>query len=209
MKASSLKKKIVTHRTVPNDPELNEKRETLKHEQKQNHLAQKYIKGLTQKVRAMESNKKYVSHQNNLKKLDKDVAKLEKHKKKLLERLYSQWKDLTALNPESELKSKMVKTAEKIVEHKKASLKAQEDLKAVQNSTKKIHNEYAKLSKKKKVLINKKIALKNNIPQKEFDKKSFALQEEHDALKSKHEKLKQMMINKEIKQIDKILAKEK
>ncbi|CAI2365231.1 unnamed protein product [Moneuplotes crassus] len=209
LRASNLKKTIITHRTIPQDPELRDKREELKNFQKQNLIAQKYIKGLSQKAMSMEENKKVVSYTNKIQKLNKEVIKLESHKKKLVDSLYNQWKDLTSLNPSSEINSKISKAASKIADYKQANLAAQNELKDLELLHKSIRNEYTKLSKHKNALINKKIALRNNIPQREFDKKSFALQEEYETQKNKHENFKTLMIDRGIKQIDKIFAKEK
>ncbi|CAI2364441.1 unnamed protein product [Moneuplotes crassus] len=220
-RASNLKKSIVTHRTMPEDSDtLKEKREELKNCQKQNVIAQKYILGLKQKIVATEADNNITSqkshfgtglgiHNNNIKKLTKEVLKLEAHKKKLIERLYSQWKDLTRLNPETEFNSKVEKAAAKLGEFKKENMEMQVELKGIEEQHKIVLKEYAKVSKKKNALVNKKIALKNNISQSEFDKKSFVLDQEYEVTKTRHDKLKQLMINKEIKQIDKILEKEK
>jgi len=152
---------------MPEDSDtLKEKREELKNCQKQNVIAQKYILGLKQKIVATEADNNITSqkshfgtglgiHNNNIKKLTKEVLKLEAHKKKLIESLYSQWKDLTRLNPETEFNSKVEKAAAKLGEFKKENMEMQAELKGIEEQHKIVLKEYAKVSKKKNALVNK------------------------------------------------------
>ena len=117
------------------------------HDQAQVVIAAKYIKGLNQKIETMEWNSKIDQYKNNLKILNKGNKKLENHKKKLLSQLYGQWKVITSLNTDTEFKTKLVKTAERIIYHKEQCRKLKEANKELEKDRKKVMNEYTKLTK--------------------------------------------------------------
>jgi hypothetical protein len=112
------------------------------------------------------------------------------------------------LYSDPELKVKITKITDKIRETKEKSNKMAEEHKDILQRQKKVSDDYTKLVTKKRSLTNKKIAIKNNVPANEYFKKENALDKEYVAAKKKHEDYQQIMINKEIKQIDKVLEKE-
>jgi hypothetical protein len=112
------------------------------------------------------------------------------------------------LYSDPELKVKITKLTDKIRETKEKNNKLTEEQKELVHRQKKVSNAYSMLINKKRSMTNKKIAIKNNVPPSEYFKKENALDKEYIAIKKKHEDYQQIMINKEIKQIDKVLEKE-
>ena len=72
-RAVEFKKKIITHRDLPDDPEVQGKTKQIQVYQAKMILAQKYIKSLQTKIDTMEGSKKIDSHGNKIKKLTKEI----------------------------------------------------------------------------------------------------------------------------------------
>lgn len=207
-KAAAVKKNIPTHREPPSDPEVKAKYKEIKNYQAQIRICKKYADNMNIKIESMDDPNRLDRHADTIRKLKKDIKKLESHKKKLTIQLDNQIDTMHKLYSDPELKEKVTKMTDKIRGLKNKHEKMNEERKVLLEEQKKISDDYAKLVTKKKSLINKKIALKNNVPSKEFFKREHALEEEYNALKKRHEDFQQIMINKEIKQIDKVLEKE-
>jgi FtsZ-binding cell division protein ZapB len=107
-----------------------------------------------------------------------------------------------------ELKIMITKLTDKIRETKEKNNKLTEEQKELLHRQKKVSDSYNKLINKKRSMTNKIIAIRNNVHPNEYFKKENALDKEYVAIKKKHEDYQQIMINKEIKQIDKVLEKE-
>mgnify|MGYP007016256853 CR=1 FL=1 len=154
-KASNLRKSLPSHRETIENPLLREKNKILKNEQKQSILAKNYIKVLENKVQTMEADDRLADKGNKAKKLNNEVKELENHRNKLLERLYSQWQDISKIDPQNELNSRMMKTAQKVIANKKTAYTTETKLKKLEKKNLSLMEEYSKLVAKKKGLVNK------------------------------------------------------
>lgn len=89
-KVIRIKKTVVTHRDLPEDLKLRSKLSQIHNDQIEVVMAQKYLKGLNQKIGLIEGKSKLVEHKNTLWLLTKEINKLKSHKNKLLNQLYDQ-----------------------------------------------------------------------------------------------------------------------
>jgi chromosome segregation ATPase len=143
----------------------------------------------------MDDPERMEKHSSKLNKLNRDMRKLEAHKSKLQKQYDNQLQTMHTLYSDPELKEKVTKMTEKIAKmkahHEQLTKEHKEDLR----QQKKTLDEYARLNAKKRALVNKKIAIKNNVPSKEYFKKEYELQEEYEAMKKRHEDFQQLLIN--------------
>ena len=194
-RAAAFKRNVVTHRAPPTDPEVKGKRKEIKAYQSQISQCSKYINNLHVKIDSMDDPERMEKHSSKLNKLNRDMRKLEAHKAKLQKQYDNQLQTMHTLYSDPELKEKVTKMTEKIAKmkahHEQLTKEHKEDLK----EQKKTLDEYARMNAKKRALVNKKIAIKNNVPSKEYFKKEYELQQEYEAMKKRHEDFQQLLIN--------------
>jgi DNA repair exonuclease SbcCD ATPase subunit len=207
-KARELKKSIHTHRDPPKDAEVKDKRSQINQYQNAVNLCKSYIATLNNKIDSMADVERLDRANNKIKKLSKDIRKLEDHKVKLKERLNNQIKTINNLYSDPEFKEKVSKTYEEINKAKEVYDKCKLEKKSLKEKQKLISEDYVKTNSDYRKLKDRKIALQNNISQQKLFKKDFDLIDECEALKKRNENYEKMVTNKQIKMIDKILLKE-
>lgn len=145
---------------------------------------------------------------NKIKKLSRDIRKLEDHKIKLKEKLNNQIKTINNLYSDPEFKEKLSKTYEEINKAKEVYDKCKHQRKNLKEKQKLISEDYVKINSDYRKLKDRKIALQNNVSPQKLFKKDYDLADEYEALKKRNENYEKMTTNKQIKMIDKILHKE-
>lgn len=207
-KAGELKRSIHTHRDPPKDPEVKDKRTQIKQYQNAVNLWKSYIAALNNKIESMADVERLDKANNKIKKLSRDIRKLEDHKIKLKVKLNNQIKTINNLYSDPEFKEKLSKTYEEINKAKEVYDKCKHQRKNLKEKQKLISEDYVKINSDYRKLKDRKIALQNNVSPQKLFKKDYDLADEYEALKKRNENYEKMATNKQIKMIDKILHKE-
>lgn len=105
--AAAMKKYIHTHREAPKDPDVKGKRKEIKENQKAIVMCKNYINLLNNKIEAMGNQQRFDKANNKIKKLDRDVFKLDDHKKKLKQKLDNQIATINNLYADPEFKDRV------------------------------------------------------------------------------------------------------
>jgi len=206
-KAAILKKTVITHRDLPHNPEVKKKLKDIKGYQDNINKCKKHIENLRARIESVEDSGRMEKAQNRIKKLDKDTRKLTKHKEQLNKQLNNQLLTIKKLYSDPDYNDKVHSIIEEIRKLKDKYEKMKDDRKAIKVNQRQIINNMADIDIEYRHLKDKKIAIENNAKSfSAFDTLTSA--DEYEELRRRNENFDKIITNKQIKMIDKILAKE-
>lgn len=206
-KAAILKKTVVTHRDMPSNPDVRQKLADIKKYQNDIMKCRKYIEQLRARIDSVQDAGRMEDSENLIAKLDKEARKLKKHRVKLNEKLNNQILTIKKLYADPDYKDKVTGLSDEIKKHKDTYDKMKDERIVMKDKQRRIINEMADLDLEIRTLKEKKITIQNNVkPTAMID--AMTAVDEYEDIKRKNENYDRICTNKQIKMIDRILAKE-
>ena len=143
-----------------------------------------------------------------LNKLDKEIKQLDKHKTQLIDRLANQIYTIKNVYSDPEYREKIGKINEEISKTKEIYDRGKIEKTRIKEKQKQVLNDLALIEAEHRQWKDKKMALEYNHRLKDVFKKEIENKDELLTIKKRNQNFEQLTINKQIKMIDKILAKE-
>lgn len=184
-KAALLKKTVVTHRDPPKDPEVKDKQKQIKQYQDAINTCRSYIHTLNTKIENMNANDRLEVGGSKVKKLNRDIKKLQEHKRKINTKHTNQLQVVNNLYADPEYQQKITSMNDEIRRLKEKYDTQKTEKKKMKEKQKVILDDMANVNKEYRRLQELKISLQNGISPGQIFKKDHDLKEEIEVIKKR------------------------